>query len=161
MSVRRHSYDKIQLFTLAYAINSSECYNMTLKIVVGIGHILGWTIVCDNCTVWMGPYRTLSIYYAISHTDTETIDSRASKRLKLQRNYNCTLPCNYTEGKNMMNPGWSMYRLNHITLMFWMWELWEIFMDDRWTFAKVKPQKNDFYAPDWDRTHKLMIGEMR
>ena len=40
-----------------------------------------------------------------------------------------------------------------------MWELGDIF-NGRWTFAKLYPQKNNFWAPDEDRTrHLLMTGE--
>ena len=40
-----------------------------------------------------------------------------------------------------------------------MWKLGHI-LNDRWTFVKLYPQKNDFLAADGDRTrHLLMTGE--
>ena len=31
------------------------------------------------------------------------------------------------------------------------------FLNERWTFVKLYPQKNDFWAPDEDRTRNLLM----
>ena len=41
-------------------------------------------------------------------------------------------------------------------LMFWMWSL-EIFMDDRWAFVKLKPQKNKTIITDYRREPRRNI----
>ena len=39
-----------------------------------------------------------------------------------------------------------------------MWELGDILYDE-WTIVKLYPQKNDFWAPDGDRTSNLLMTD--